>query len=84
MAHSGKYIFVILFEKMSPGPKNVSKDASRDSLQFCAKNQVLKSNIDKVTVIRDTQMPLPGDPPCTVSIHPVLTYSGARARYLPL
>jgi hypothetical protein len=41
----------------------VQKDQSRDSPQFCAKNQVLKLDIDKVTVIRVTQMPLSGDPP---------------------
>jgi hypothetical protein len=48
-------VFVITFEKLSPaGPKNgVESCVSRFST-ICAKNQVLKLKIDKVTVIRAT------------------------------
>jgi hypothetical protein len=41
-----------LFEKLSPGTKNgLERRVSRFST-ICAKNQVLKLKIDKVTVIR--------------------------------
>jgi hypothetical protein len=47
-----KSVFVITFRKMSPGPKNgIERRVSRFST-ICAKNQVLKLKIDKVTVIR--------------------------------
>ena len=57
-------------EKLSPGYKNgLERRPSRFST-ICAKNQVLKLNIDKVTVIRVTLIPLHGNPPCSTAIRP--------------
>ena len=50
---------------MSPGPKKWLERRPCDSLQFCTKKQVLKINIDKVTVIRVTKCPLVAPLPCT-------------------
>jgi hypothetical protein len=59
-------VFVITFrEKMSPGPKN---GLERRPLRFstiCAKNQVLKLKIDKVTVILRRKSPFWAALPCT-------------------
>ena len=50
---------------MSLGAKNgLERRPSRFST-ICAKNQVLKINIDKVTEIIDPKFPLPGASPCT-------------------
>jgi hypothetical protein len=52
---------------------------------ICAKNQVLKLNIDKDTVILITQMPLTGDPPQAISTKfttkYVYTFYTANERY---
>ena len=61
-----KSVFVITFRKISQGPENGSERRPSQFSTICAENQVLKLNIDKVTVIRVTQMPLSGDPPCIV------------------
>jgi hypothetical protein len=63
-----KSVFVITFrENISPGPKNgLERRVSRISTVY-AKNQVLKFNIDRVTVIRVTQITLLGTPPLYVS-----------------
>ena len=49
---------------MSPEPKFglVERRPPRFST-ICAKNQVLKLNMDKVTVILDPKFPLTGGPP---------------------
>jgi hypothetical protein len=47
---------------MSPRPKSVLERRTSRFSTVCAKNQVLKLNIDKVTVIRVTQITLPGAP----------------------
>ena len=60
-------------EKISPGPKNgLERRVSRFSTA-CAKNQVLKYNIDKVTVIRVPQITLPGASPLCMSFEPPVT-----------
>ena len=50
------------FEKLSSGPKNGKERRPSRFSTICAKNQALKLNIDKVTVIRVTQITLPGYP----------------------
>ena len=48
-------------------PQDLKNGLERRVSRFstiCAKNQVLKLYIDKVTVIRITQIPPLGDPPC--------------------
>jgi hypothetical protein len=47
------------FRKLSPGPKNGPEIRPSQFSTICAKNQVLKLNISKVTVTLDTQT-LPG------------------------
>ena len=54
---------------LSPGPKS---GLERRPLRFstiCAKNQVLKLNIDKVTVILRLNFPFLAHPPCKFSNH---------------
>jgi hypothetical protein len=59
-----KTVFVITFRgEMSPGPKNGAERRVSRFSTICAKNQVLKINIDKVTVIRATQITLSGVTP---------------------
>ena len=48
---------------MSPGPKNGLESCVSRFSTICAKNQVLKLKIDKVTVIRVEQITLSGGPP---------------------
>jgi hypothetical protein len=54
------YIFVI---GIAATRVRIQFKASPRFSTICAKNQVLKLNIDKVTLILATQMPLPGRPP---------------------
>ena len=72
-----KSVFVITFQKMSPGLKNGLESCVSRFSTICAKNLVLKIKIDKVTVIRVEQITIPSDPPlyrtgileCTTAVH---------------
>jgi hypothetical protein len=63
-------------EKFSTGPENgLERRVSRFST-ICAKNQVLKVKIDKVTVIRVTQITPFSEPPCNIRPHAPLRPMG--------
>ena len=54
---------------MSPGPKKWLESCVSRFSTICAKNQVLKLKIDKVTVIRVTKCPFWATLPCTTAVY---------------